>query len=270
MSGYEPDEGLQRFLKQAASHRLLTAQEERELAARWREHGDDAARHKLIEHNIRLVISIAKRFQNRGLPMSDLINEGAIGLDRAARKYDPDRGFRFSTYATWWVRQAIQRGLASAGSTIRVPYQVVERRSKARQKLLDDPSLSHEEVGTALELEEHQVTRALGAAEVVASLDREMSFGEDGTRTLLDSIADPHVHEPSDTDPALSRAVRQAVQSLPEQQRQVIELRFGFGGGPSLSLAEVAEQLQLPIQAVQSAQRAALYGLRASMLESDS
>lgn len=255
------DEGLQRFLDSAANHKLLTAQEERDLA-RAAAAGDERARHKLIECNLRLVISIARRYRNRGLPFGDVIQEGILGLDRAARKFDPDRGFRFSTYATLWIRQAIQRGISGAGSTIRLPPQVAEHRAKARAALAIDDPKSLQEIADDIEAPLELIERALAAAEVVTSTDRYISSEDDYTRTLLDTVADPHATDPWEDLPEDVGGLYEALRSLSAQQRRVVELRFGFGGEHPKSLAEVAEAMGLSTTTVQTAQREALKVLR--------
>lgn len=259
MSGI--DEGLQRFLDTAANHRLLTPQEERDLARRFQA-GDESARHELIKCNLRLVISIARRYRNRGLPFGDLIQEGTLGLDRAARKFDPDLGYRFSTYATLWIRQSIQRGLSGAGSTIRLPPQVAEHRAKARAAMLREPELSIEEIADDMDASLELIERALGAAEVVTSIDRQVSADDDYTRTLLDTVPDPHATDPWEDLPEDVSGLYGALEQLPEQQQKVIELRFGFTGKPPMALAEVAEEMGLSTTTVQTAQRDALASLR--------
>lgn len=255
------DEGLQLFLNQAANHKLLSAQEERDLARAFQA-GDDRARVKLIESNLRLVISIARRYRNRGLPFGDIIQEGTLGLDRAARKFDPDRGFRFSTYATLWIRQAIQRGISGAGSTIRLPPQVAEHRAKARSALMQDADATLLEMAEQFETTPELIERALDAAEVVTSIDRFVSADDDYTRTLLDTFADPNADDPWDVIPESVVSLYAALETLPPQQRKVVELRFGFGGDPPLSLAEVADKMGLSTTTVQTAQREALKELR--------
>jgi RNA polymerase sigma factor (sigma-70 family) len=255
------DEGLQQFLNQAANHKLLTAQEEKDLARAFQA-GDDRARQKMIESNLRLVISIARRYRNRGLPFGDIIQEGCLGLDRAARKFDPDRGFRFSTYATLWIRQAIQRGISGAGSTIRLPPQVAEHRAKARGARIADPDATYIEMAEQFETTPQLIERALDAAEVVTSIDRFVSADDDYTRTLLDTFADPYAEDPWEALPEPVTGLYRALEELPPQQRRVIELRFGFGGEPPLSLAEVAEEMGLSTTTVQTAQREALKELR--------
>lgn len=255
------DEGLQRFLDRAASHRLLTAQEERDLA-RKAARGDERARHKLLECNLRLVISIARRYRNRGLPFGDIVQEGILGLDRATRKFDPERGFRFSTYATLWIRQSISRGISGSGSTIRLPPQVAEHRAKARAAISRDDTLSIEEIAEDMDAPIELVERALAAAEVVTSTDRHISSDDDYTRTLLDTVADPHAVDPYDALPEDVEGLYEALDYLSGQQRTVIELRFGFGGEHPKSLAEVAEAMSLSTTTVQTAQREALRTLR--------
>lgn len=257
----EGDEGLQKFLRGAANHRLLTAQEERDLARRAKA-GDDSARHELILCNLRLVISIARYYRNRGLPYSDVIQEGILGLDRAVRKFEPDRGYRFSTYATLWVKQAIQRGLSGAGSTIRLPPQVAERRAKARALLMADPDLPMEELAAELEIEVDQLMRALDAAEVVTSLDREVSSDDDFPHTLLDTLGDPDADDPSAVTLTNTAGLHVAIESLPELQRAVIRLRFGLDGDMPLPLKDVGDRLCLPVTRAQGEQRKALKALR--------
>jgi RNA polymerase sigma factor (sigma-70 family) len=216
------DTGLQHFLNQAANHRLLTAQEERDLARRAAA-GDDSAREKLILSNIRLVVSIARHYRNRGLPYSDVIQEGVLGLDRAARKFDPERGYRFSTYATLWIKQAIQRGLSGASTTIRLPPLVADRRLKARAKLLEDPDLGVDDIAEMLEVTPAHIAGALGAAEVVTSLDRIEWTSPDSDRTLLDTLADPFSPDPEDGISAYPEAlVRRAARALPYEQREIL------------------------------------------------
>lgn len=255
------DPGLQLFLNRAAGHKLLTAQEERDLARRAKL-GDDRARHRLIESNLRLVIAIARRYRNRGVPFGDLIQEGTLGLDRAARKFDPDRGFRFSTYATLWIRQSIQRGISGSGSTIRLPPQVAEHRAKARAAQRRDPAQTLEEIAEDMDAPLELIERALAAAEVVTSTDRFVSADDDYTRTLLDTIADPHATDPWEDLPEDTAGLTEALKALSPQQRRVVELRFGFGGEHPRSLAEVAEVMGLSTTTVQTAQREALRVLR--------
>lgn len=269
MAAPDIDEGTQRFLRMAAGHRLLSAREEKELA-RAAAKGDTAARHKLLLHNLRLVVSIARHYRNRGLPFADVIQDGILGLDRATIKFDPERGYKFSTYATLWIRQAIRRGLSGTGSTIRLPPQVAERRAKARAALLKDPMRDLQELAESLELEAGQLANALGAAEVVTSLDREISIDDDYAHTLLDTLADPLAHDPAHHLPETNPELHDALADLEPLQQKVIRLRFGFDGEAPMSLAEVAERLGYKgTTTVQAAQREALKQLRA-VLESPS
>lgn len=263
--GYEFDDGLQTFLNVAAAHRLLSAREEQDLARRWHT-GDDRARHELVECNIRLVISIARRFRGKGMPLADLIQEGIIGLDRASRKFDPDRGYKFSTYASWWIRQSIQRGLHSNQELIRVPGAVSSRRADIRTKQRDNPNATLDEVAELLEISPVQAHRAVNVAEVTTSLDREI-YDEGGS--LLDQLPDPNATDPSEVI-TLSDELRFALSELPDVQRRVIELRFGFEDGQSHGLAEIAERLDIPQSVVRSSQRQALAFMRQLMNEEDS
>lgn len=267
MRGEAPDEGFQEFLNRAARHPILTAQEERDLSRRAKA-GDARARERMVECNLRLVLSIAQRFRGRGLQPADLVQEGIVGLHIAADKFDPDLGFKFSTYATWWVRKAIQRGLAQAGAeTIRVPPGVRQRRAKARQLMRQHPDWPLERVAEKMEEPVDLVREALDAAEVVASMNAEAWHGEGG-EPLGERLADPHAEDPheSASDPVDPRLAG-AVASLPELERRVIELRFGMDGAPARSVGEIAEEIGKPPHAVQAAQRRALASLRRELVE---
>jgi RNA polymerase sigma factor (sigma-70 family) len=257
------DEGLKQFLNAAADHRLLTADEEKALGriarrvySRNLEHACSGcpscrARHELVNCNIRLVVNIARYYRNRGLPMSDVIQNGILGLDRAARKFDPERNIRFSTYATLWIKQAIQRGLTSGGSTIRLPAHVAGRRAKARAALSLDAEQSLTLLAASMDISLANVERALEAAEVVTSLDREM-YGDDYTHTMLDATPDPHAPDPADLEGMDAPLyVREYVARLDDidnrvpsrQLRRIIELSFGLTGKPPMGAEEVARAL---------------------------
>lgn len=259
-------EGLKDFLGRTAKHELLTAAQERKLGARIAE-GDDAARHELIQANVRLVVSIARRYRNRGLAFEDLIQEGLIGLDKAATKFDHTKGFKFSTYATWWIRQSIQRSLVSGSSTIRVPGQVSDARAKIRRSQSEDPTRDLQGIAEEHELTMEQARRALDAAEVVTSLDRQ-ELGEAG-RALMESVADPEANDPADlfTQEADVHELRQAMATLTFVERRVFELRFGIGGGKPVGLARIAEELEIPHSVVRKAQEEGLEKLRAMMID---
>lgn len=255
------DEGLTRFLESAASHRILSQREEQELA-RKAQRGDEEARKTLLLHNIRLVVAIARTFMNRGLPLEDLIQAGVIGLDRATRKFDPGKGFKLSTYASWWIRQAIQRTVAAHGKTIRVPNQVATRRLQIDAVLRENPSATYSDLAEKLECTTAQVIRAMRTAEVVASLDTEQS---DDMQTLFDKIPNTNADDPAELVRETRGDVTAALESLTPLQRRVVTLRFGFDGEEEMTIQQVAEFLEVPLSVVQTAQRESFTFLRGTL-----
>jgi RNA polymerase sigma factor (sigma-70 family) len=259
VAGYESNEGLTRFLDLTAGHRILKAHEEVELAKRWQA-GDNSARHELVMHNIRLIVSIARNFTGRGLEFSDLIDAGYIGLDRASRKFDPDRGFKFSTYASWWIRQAIQRAVSAEGKTIRVPNQVSTRRLQIDSYLKENPGAGNEELAEKLECTVPQILRARAVAEVVASLDQE--HASDAQFALIDTFADPTAVDPYETVTEDSYFVHDALTKLTDLEREVVVLRYGIGGAREHTLQEIAVRLEISLKEVQLTQKEAFAKLR--------
>jgi RNA polymerase primary sigma factor len=249
------------FMHRAGRYPLLTAQEEVELA-KLVERGNAAAKERMINSNLRLVVSIAKRYQGHDLPLGDLIQEGVIGLNRAVEKFDWRRGFKFSTYATWWIRQACQRALSGQSATIRIPTHVHERRVKLERagrrlerELGRDPT--REELATAAGLSAQHVDEALDAAEAPVSLNR--SIGSEDEGELGDLFSDPNAADPAEEaiDTMRSDEVRRAVAVLPDLERRVIERRFGLDGEPG-SLEAVGKELGVTPRRVHQLQDEAL------------
>ena len=256
------------FMNEIGRYPLLTAAEEVELAKRI-ERGDAAAKARMINCNLRLVVSIAKRYQRQGVALGDLVQDGIIGLNRAAEKFDWRKGFKFSTYATWWIRQACQRAVANQSRTIRVPTHVHERRvklSRARRRLeLElERQPTAEELAKATGLELAHVEEALDVAEVSASLNQ--SIGSEGDGELGDLFADPAASDPAEEAGAAVRRheVRTALQTLPERERRVLELRFGFDGQQQ-SLEAIGKELGLTRERIRQLEREALAKLEARL-----
>lgn len=241
-------DALQLLMREARNWPLLTPAEEIELAKRI-ERGDLSAKERMVNSNLRLVMSIARRYQGQGLGMGDLVQEGTLGLIRAVEKFDWRKGFRFSTYATLWIRQSIQRGLENSGRTIRLPVHVGQRARKvarARRELTArfgrEPT--DEEISEATGLELELVLEAAKADREPTSLD--LPVGDDGETSLGALIATdeagPH-EEVADT--LRHEAVQRAIETLPDKERTVIHLRFGTGGEPPQTLSEVGRRLGL-------------------------
>ncbi len=239
-----PTDSLGLLMRDAGRFPLLTAAEEVELSKRV-ERGDRAAKERMINSNLRLVISIAKRYQGHGLPLGDLVQEGVIGLNRAVEKFDWRRGYKFSTYATWWIRQACQRAVSNQSTTIRVPTHVHERRLKlsraaTRLETKLGRSATREELAEASGLELRHVEEALDAADAPVSLNQSIGT-EAGGGELGDLFGDPAASDPAEeaSDAVQRLEVRRALQRLPERERRILELRFGFDGEMRTLAAEL-------------------------------
>jgi RNA polymerase primary sigma factor len=254
-------DSLQLFLNEMARYPLLTAAEEVELAKRI-ERGDLEAKHRMINSNLRLVVSIAKRYQGPELPLLDLIQEGVLGLIRAVEKFDWRRGFKFSTYATWWIRQAVQRGLANRSRTIRLPVHVAERERRiARAEGTLSVRLGRlptdEEVAQAARLTPAQVREVRRSARAVTSLDEPV--GPEGETTLYEFVAGEEPGPEVELTVKLGAdSIRRAVAALPERERRVIELRYGLDGDEQVTLGEVGKQLGLTRERVRQIEEDAL------------
>jgi RNA polymerase primary sigma factor len=259
-------DSLQLFLADIGRHKLLTAAEE-VMLAKAIERGDVAAKRRMIESNLRLVVSIAKGYRGLGVPFLDLIQEGTLGLNRAVEKFDWRRGYKFSTYATWWIRQSVQRAVANHARTIRVPVHVVERQQKlgraARRLEVElGREATKEELAEATGLPIQHVDEALGAAQASVSLNQ--TVGADDEGELGDLFADREAADPFDeAEESLRRqGVRRALDALPERERRILELRFGFEGEP-WTLEAIGHELDLTRERVRQLEGQALARLAA-------
>ena len=254
-------DALQLFLNEIRRYPLLTKDEEIELAKRI-EQGDLDAKERMINSNLRLVVSIAKKYQGQELSLLDLIQEGIFGLIRAAEKFDYRKGFKFSTYATFWIRQAIQRGLANKARTIRIPVHIGQRERKiARSErelsatLGRDPT--DEEVAAAAELPVDQVEEVREAARAVTSLDRPV--GEEGETALGDLLesGQPTIDEEVEVS-LVEETLRRTIEELPEPERDVVKLRYGINGDDPQPLRETGRRLGLSAERVRQIESKAL------------
>ena len=255
-------DALQLFLNEAGRYPLLTAEEEVELAKRV-ERGDKEAKDLMINSNLRLVVSIAKRYQGHGVALLDLVQEGTIGLIRAVEKFDWRRGFKFSTYATWWIRQAVQRGVANKARTIRIPTHVVEREQRigrAERKLTSElgrpPTV--EELAKATRLSVKHVTEVMKAPRTVTSLDK--PIGTEGDATFGELFASEEARPDEEVEVSLrEQALHRALKKLPDREREVIKLRYGLNGDTDpTSLEEIGRRLNLTRERVRQIEMSAL------------
>src|SRR5881275_3243713 len=269
---YEADQpsgagdSLQLFLADVGRHKLLTAAQE-VILAKAIERGDDRAKRQMIESNLRLVVSIAKGYRGLGVPFLDLIQEGTLGLNRAVEKFDWRRGYKFSTYATWWIRQSVQRAVANHARTIRVPVHVVERQqklSRAARRLEVElgREATKQELAEATGLPIQHVDEALGAAHASVSLNQ--TVGADDEGELGDLFADRDAADPfEEAEESLRKqGVRRALVALPERERRILELRFGFEGEP-WTLEAIGHELDLTRERVRQLEGQALARLAA-------
>ena len=259
----------QLYLNEIGYSPLLTAEEEKYYARQARA-GDESGRKRMIESNLRLVVKISRRYINRGLTLLDLIEEGNLGLIRAVEKFDPDLGFRFSTYATWWIRQTIERSIMNQTRTIRLPIHVVKELNvylraarELTQKLDHEPTA--EEIAEMLDRPVADVKRLLGLNERVVSMDTPV--GPDSDTSMVDMIADVQVCDPSqllqDTD--IKDNIALWLEELSEKQREVVARRFGLRGHESSTLEEVGREIGLTRERVRQIQVEALRRLRTIM-----
>lgn len=254
------------YLNEIGFSPLLSAEEE-VFFARKALKGDEAARKRMIESNLRLVVKISRRYVNRGLALLDLIEEGNLGLIRAVEKFDPERGFRFSTYATWWIRQTIERAIMNQTRTIRLPIHVVKELNiylraarELSQKLDHEPT--PEEIANLLEKPVADVEHMLSLNERVTSIDA--PIGNSSDRAIVDTIADTHVSDPATLlqDSDLTTSLDHWLDELTEKQREVLARRFGLRGYEVSTLEEVGHEIGLTRERVRQIQVEALKRLR--------
>jgi len=262
-------DSLSLFLRDIGRYPLLSASEEVALA-KLIERGDAAAKERMITSNLRLVVANAKRYRGHGVPFGDLIQEGTIGLNRAAEKFDWRKGFKFSTYATWWIRQACQRAISNQGHTIRIPAHVQERqqklgrsRTRLELELGREPTLEELAQDTGYKLE--HVDEALNTVDANISLNRQV--GDDGFE-LGDLFADEHVADPAEAGLAIlrSRQVAEALDRMDETERRVLELRYGFDGEPQ-TLEAIGRRLRISRERIRQLETQALAQLEGELAD---
>ena len=261
---------VQLYLNEIGSTPPLTAAEEI-LVARASLAGDEAARHRMINSNLRLVVMIAKRYTNRGLPLLDLIEEGNLGLMRAVEKFDPERGFRFSTYATWWIRQSIERALMNQGRTIRLPIHIqkdintiVRCTRELRSSLRREPSTS--EIADVLDRDPGEVSKLLKLSEKITSVDNQLS--DDTERSLVDTVSSHVEDNPLSLvdDEKVEGCLEEWLDDLPDRQREILARRFGLMGYEASTLEVVGEEVGLTRERVRQIQIDALARLKRAAL----
>jgi RNA polymerase nonessential primary-like sigma factor len=266
------DDVTQIYLNDIGATHLLTPQEELKLARLTRD-GDFAARQKMIEANLRLVVSVAKHYQHRGVPLDDLIEEGNLGLIHALEKFDPERGFRFSTYATWWIRQNIERAIMNQARTIRLPVHVVKELNvilRALRHIDETADGDHygevEAVARLLHKPAEEIRRILRAGERIASLDAPLDI--DPELSVADAVADDGAAPPDAQieHEEIARHVREWVDDLSDKQRRVIRRRYGLAGEEAHTLEELARDLGVTRERIRQIQLEALVQLRRRLL----
>jgi RNA polymerase primary sigma factor len=259
-------ESLDQYLREISAYPLIDRDEEARLARRIRE-SDTEALETLVRSNLRFVVAVAKKYQNQGVSLADLINEGNIGLIRAARKFDETKGIKFISYAVWWIRQAILQALAEQSRIVRVPlsragavHRIGRRSSAMTQELGREPTL--QEIAVELEVPEDEISHALAMSQVYLSLDAPLVPGEDGQ--LLDYLSDQFSPGPDDDvyEGALKRTIEEALSTLTEREAKVLRLYFGLGDTEPLTLEQIGESFGITRERVRQIKEKALLRLR--------
>lgn len=259
-------ESLDQYLREISAYPLIDREQEAELARRIRRN-EIGALERLVRSNLRFVVSVAKRYQNQGVSLADLINEGNIGLMRAAQKFDETKGIKFISYAVWWIRQAILQALAEQSRIVRVPlsragtlHRIGKRSSSLTQELGREPTL--EEIAEELELSEEEIKHTLAMAQTHLSLDAPLVPGEDGQ--LLDYVSDQFSPGPDEElyTEALQRSIEDALSTLSEREAKVLRLYFGLGDTEPLTLEQIGERFGITRERVRQIKERALSRLR--------
>ena len=263
------DDSVRLYLREIGKIPLLSAEEVMDLARRIVE-GDKKAKDKMAEANMRLVVSIAKRYSGRGLDFLDLIQEGNTGLLRAVEKFDPDKGFKFSTYATWWIRQAITRAIADQARTIRIPVHMVETINKLlrtqrrmTQELNREPTI--EELSKELDMEPEKIEYVIKIKQDISSLDAGVGRdGEDDDSVLQDFIVDEDTVSPEDSasNQLLKEQVQEILSSLSDREQKIVRMRFGLDNGKNHTLEEVGQEFAVTRERIRQIEAKALAKLR--------
>ncbi len=267
-------DAIKRYLKEIKDIPLLTSKQEIELARKIKK-GDDAARHKMIQSNLRLVINIAKRYSYLGVPMMDLIEEGNLGLMKAVEKYNPRRGYRFSTYAAWWIKQYITRAIANQGKTIRVPVYMVELLMKFKKvsdqlfiKLKRKPRMT--EVARKMRMSVKKIRQLSKMASKISSLNA--PIGDDGTAEFIDLIEDESIVTADDEVGAYLQRERilELLKNMSPRERKILSLRFGLKNGIPHTLRDTAKHFGITRERVRQIESAAMRKLRNIIVQQES
>lgn len=263
------DDSVKMYLREIGKIPLLSLEEEQKLAVQAKK-GSKRAKDKLAESNMRLVVSIAKRYSGRGLDLLDLIQEGNTGLLRAVDKFDPEKGFKFSTYATWWIRQAITRAIADQARTIRIPVHMVETinrvlrmKRKMTQEMNREPT--NKELADALKMEEEKVDYVMRIRQDIASLDATIGKeGDDEDSVLGDFVEDEERDSPEDAaaHQILKEQLAEIIKGLSDREQKIIKMRFGVGGGRPHTLEEVGNEFAVTRERIRQIEAKALSKMR--------